>query len=145
MAEVIKKKYQVRQGRTFGVNNAPAGTIVELSDEEAWGLRDMVELLDGGDVPPQGISPALTPEVKTPADAAPAPGADKAPEDDGKDGSGEQTPADDDAFDQTNSTVEEVLTEVKAGRLDAKAALEVERKGKKRATLIAELEKLSAS
>jgi hypothetical protein len=132
-----KRTYRVKSGKTFGVGNSPAGTLVELTEAEAAGLLDFVEPVRGhSSETPQGISPALTPEVQSPADLQPAPGADKAPGDSGDGGQ------DSDAFDQYNSTVEEVLGEVKAGRLDATAALNAEKKGKKRTSLINELEKL---
>lgn len=61
MAEDEKKEYVVKEGRTFGVDAKPAGTSVFLTDEEAKGFSDLVELR---------VKPKKAPEAEEPVTAA---------------------------------------------------------------------------
>ena len=60
--------YRVKIGYTFGgITLLSGGSLVELTDEEARGFLDKLELVEGGDLPDQQSGDTLTVSTEEPA------------------------------------------------------------------------------
>jgi len=143
--------YRVRPKFTHGAfNQYKPGDIVQLTEQEAAGFLDKLELVD---VSAQRVTGSVVgyathnigPPFPIPAPTGNEPGGqanDTPPASEGQpnDGSGSNDAPE--PFDVANATVDEVLAAVADGKVTASDALIAEQQGsRKRATLIAELTK----